>query len=75
MKFAGKELSDYDLDSLLKFKTTFDQAMAKREEASKHSKFNVDNGKIPKMEFPILNPEFLKLQTAIEEEIRKKQNV
>lgn len=79
MKYGGKELSDYSLWDLGLIEKSLKEAEAKREEASKHKKFNMDyqegNKVIKKQEFPPPNPEFLKLKEAIELEIRKKQNV
>lgn len=67
MNYNGKPLSEYSLWDLGKIETTLKEAEAKREEAKKHPKFE-------KMEFPPPNPEFLKLKSAVEQEIRKKQN-
>ena len=51
-----------------------EKAEKRREVASKHKKFDKANN-IKAMEFPPINPEYFKIKTAIEEEIRKKQNV
>lgn len=67
MNYLGKPLFEYSLWELGDIEKSFKDAEAKREEASKHSKFE-------KMEFPSPNPEFLKLKDAIEEEIRNRQN-
>lgn len=79
MKYLGKEISEYSLETLQAFKALMDEALAKREIASKHEKFNTDvvrnNIKIPKMEFPPINPEFLKIKTEIEQAIESKKNV
>lgn len=68
MNYLGKPLDEYSLWELGIIETNLKEAEAKREKASKHSKFE-------KMEFPPINPEFLKLKKAVEEAIRKKQNV
>lgn len=67
MNYLGKPISDYDLWALGEILMSFKSAEDKRKAASKHEKFK-------KMEFPPINPEFLKLKSAIELEIRKKQN-
>jgi hypothetical protein len=68
MIYNGKPLSEYSLWELGLIEQSLKEAEAKREEAKKHTKFE-------KMEFPPPNPEFLKLKFAVEEEIRKKENV
>lgn len=68
MHYQGKDLSSLSLWDLGKIETSLKEALAKREEASKHPKFE-------KMKFPPPNPNFLNLMQAVEEEIRKKQNV
>lgn len=68
MNYAGKPISEHSLWDLGIIEKSLNDAIAKREKASKHPKFD-------KMEFPPVNPEFLKLKEAVEEEIRKKQNV
>ncbi len=71
--YCGKALSEYSLWDLGVIEKSLKDAEAKREEASKHHKFDkIKNKKA--MEFPPPNPEFLKLKSAIEAEIRKKQN-
>ena len=71
--YNDKLLTDYSLWDLGLVLKTLRDAEAKREEASKHPKFDTKNNKkaIP---FPPPNPNFLKLKDAIEAEIRKKQN-
>lgn len=77
--YRGKPLSAYSEWELIVIDRGIKDAELRREEASKHPKFNVDsevnNKKIPKMQFPPHNPEFLKLKIAIEQEIRKRENV
>lgn len=79
MIYGGKEIADYDLWALGDILASLHAAEKRREEASKHVKFNVDrevNSKtIPKMEFPSPNPIFLKLKTEIENAIKNKQGV
>lgn len=67
MNYLSKPISDLDLWALGEILSSLKAAEEKREAASKHEKFK-------KMEFPPPNPEFLKLKSAIELEIRKKQN-
>lgn len=78
MKYGGREISEYSLWELGNIETAFKTTLDKREAASKHVKFNEDrviNDKnVVKMEFPPINPEFLKLKAEVEAEIRKKQN-
>lgn len=64
--YAGKDLTDYDLWALGMLLQTFKNAEKKREEASKHPKFN-------KLKLPPINPTFLELKNEVEKEIRKKQ--
>lgn len=71
--YGEKPLSAYSLWELGLIEKSLKDAMAKRNEASKHPKFDKNNAKNVGS-LPPPNPEFLKLKTAIEEEIRKKQN-
>jgi hypothetical protein len=72
--YCGKHLSDYSLWELATIEKSLLDAEARRDEASKHVKFNKATNK-KAMEFPPPNPEFLKLKSAIEVEIRNRQNV
>lgn len=65
--YNGKPISSYSLWELGHIERSLKEAEVRREEASKHPKFNT-------LKFPAPNPEFLKLKNAIAEEIRKKQN-
>ncbi len=60
--YRNKPLSDHTLPELELIWLDLRNAEIKREEASKHEKFN-------KMEFPPPNPNFLILKSKIEEEI------
>lgn len=71
MKYLDKEIKDYSLWDLQGIKTSLKAAEAKREEASKHEKFTKTDGKA--MEFPPPNPNFIKLKSAIEEEIASRK--
>lgn len=77
--YQGKPLSAYSLWDLGLVEKTIKEAEARREEASKHPKFNIDtevNGKkIKKIPFPKPNVEFLKLKDAIEAEIKYRQEL
>jgi hypothetical protein len=66
MLYKDKELADYDLWELGAIEKFLNDAMAAREEAAKHAKFE-------KMEFPPPNPKFLELKNAVELEIKNKQ--
>lgn len=72
--YKGNRLSHYSLWELGTIKHELNAALANREEASKHHKFDKKNNK-KALEFPPINPEFLKLKNAVELEIRKRQNV
>jgi hypothetical protein len=73
-EYNGKPLSSYDLWELGLIEQSLKQAEAKRNEAAKHPKFDKNNSKNVGA-FPAPNPEFLKLKTAIEEEIRKRNKM
>lgn len=66
-EYNGKPLSSYDVWALGTILKSMEDALAKREIARQHPKFD-------KMNFPNPNPEFVKLKSAIEEEIRKRNN-
>lgn len=74
MNYQNKPLSEYSLWELGDIEKSLKEAEARREEASKHPKFDKASNK-KAMEFPPPNPAFIELKTAIEEEIRKRQNV
>lgn len=65
--YNGTPLSALSLWELGQIEKSLNEAQAKREEASKHPKFD-------KMQFPPINPEFLKLKADIENEIKERQN-
>ncbi len=71
--YNGKLLSDYSLWDLGLLLKTFRDAEAKREEASKHPKFDIKNKAKYIGPMPPPNPNFLNLKNAVEAEIRKKQ--
>ncbi len=77
MNYKGKPISEFSNEELL---TTCHELAAvelAREEASKHEKFNIDrqinNKKVPKMDFPPPNPKFLELKLAIQTEINNRK--
>ena len=79
MKYKNKELSEFSLWELEQAKYEFDHAEARRDNASKHPKFNEDrvinNQKIPKMEMAeIANPAYIELKQAIQEEFEKRKS-
>jgi hypothetical protein len=72
-KYRGKELKEYFTSQLEAILGGLQSALNKRNEASKHPKFDKINNK-KGMDFPPPNPEFLKLKTAIEEELKVRKN-
>lgn len=72
MNYGGKPISDYGLWELGDILAKLEEAQNKREKASQHAKFDRVNNK-KAMEFPPINPEFLKLLNEVKSEIRKKQ--
>lgn len=72
LSYGGKPLSLYSLWELGQFLKNIQEAEKKREAAGKHKKFNDPDKKLV---LPNPNPEYFKIKNAIEEEIRKKQNV
>lgn len=72
-EYNGKPLSSYNLWELGLIEQSLKQAEVRRNEASKHPKFDKNKSKNVGA-LPPPNPEFLKLKTAIEEEIRKRNN-
>lgn len=77
--YQGTPLSAISLWDLGLIEKGIKEALARREEASKHPKFNMDrkeNGRtIKKIPFPQPNVEFLKLKDAIEAEIKNRQEL
>lgn len=74
MEYAGKPLTEYSSWDLIVIERGLKDAELRREEASKHHKFDKVNNK-KATSLPPPNPNFLKLRIAIEEEIRKRENV
>jgi hypothetical protein len=68
--YQGQPLSTYSLWELGQFLKSFIDAEKKREEASKHEKLKKRNIKLPP-----LNPEYLKLKSAIDDEIKFRQGL
>lgn len=71
--YKGKKLADFDLWELELAIKEFEEAETKRENASKHHKFDKVNNK-KAMNFPPPNPQYLKLKTAIHQEFEKRKN-
>ncbi len=69
--YLGKPLSSYNVWELGHILSSMNTAEAKRNEARQHEKFKKLDGK--GMEFPPPNPAFLKLKSAIEEEITSRK--
>lgn len=73
MIYKGKEIatfSDWELEQCI---YEFTQAEVKREEASKHPKFNKSNNE-KAMEFPPINPQYLILKQEITKELEKRKS-
>lgn len=66
-EYKGKALKDYTLWELGDILTSLNAAETRRQEASTNPKFE-------KMEFPPINPNFVKLKNQVELEIGNKQN-
>ena len=73
MQYLNKDLSTYSLPQLQVILSGLQAAEDRRNEASKHPKFDKSHPKYVGS-FPPPNPEFLKLKSAIEEELRKRKN-
>ncbi len=76
--YLGRPLSKYSLQQLESILEHFKSMENERSEASKHDKFNKDreinNRKVPKMEFPPHNENYLNLKNAIELEIQSRNS-
>lgn len=70
MKYHLTEVSELDDWTLTIAYENCNKAEKQREEASKHPKFNVGN---KRMEFPPVNPEFIKLKNEIIDEMKKRE--
>lgn len=73
MIYKGKNLADFDLWELELANYEFNEADRKREEASRHHKFDKINNK-KAIELPPINPEYLKLKEAIKQEFEKRKS-
>ncbi len=71
--YNNKPLAEYNLWDLGLLLKTLRDAEARREEASKHPKFDIKNKAKYIGPMPPINPNFLNLKNAVEAEIRKKQ--
>ena len=72
MQYLNKDLHDYTLEQLKNILAQYNDAMAKREEASKHDKFTKGVGNKKAMPFPPPNPMAIELIKALEEEIKNR---
>lgn len=70
--YNGAPLATLNLWDLGQIEKSLDDAEAKREEASKHFKFDKVNNK-KALTFPPINPEFLNLRDAVKAEIKSRQ--
>jgi len=68
-----KEISELDDWTLTEAYNNCGQAERQREKASQHTKFNADTDKRKKMEFPPINPQFVKMKNEIEIEMKKRK--
>lgn len=73
MIYKGKPTEDFTDTELATTANEFDAAIEKRKKASFHKKFNKELDPNA-MEFPPINPEFLKLKIAIDQEVEKRKN-
>lgn len=72
MKHAGRDIADLELPQLEAILNGLQIAESQREKARLHHKFDkVSNKKA--LEFPPINPNFLKLKNAIVEEIKNRK--
>lgn len=69
MNYQGKPISSFFTSQLEAILAGLQVALDERNEVSKHPKFDKKG-----MAFPPPNPEFLKLKSAIEEEIESRKN-
>lgn len=74
MKYLNKDLVAHTLPELELIWLDLRQAEIKREEASKHPKFDKNSDKKYVGSFPPPNPVFIELKLAIEKEIERKKN-
>jgi hypothetical protein len=65
--YRGKKLGDYTSEQLKAILVNMAGVLETRIHASKHDKFTRTDGKA--LEFPPLNPNFVKLKSAIENEL------
>lgn len=73
MLYQGRELKEYSTSQLQAILSGLQAAEQKRNEASSHPKFDKSHPKYVGS-FPPPNPEFLKLKSAIEEELKVRKN-
>ncbi len=77
MKYGSTEIKDMLDIELVQACLNMNNAEARRQRASNHEKFNTDreiDGKlVKKMEFPPINPEFLKLKDALFNELNNRK--
>lgn len=72
MNYLNKPLKEYFTSELEKVLASFKEAEEAREKTSQHPKFDKANNK-KAMEFPPPNPNYLKLKSAIEEELESRK--
>jgi hypothetical protein len=72
MQYAGKEISELDDLTLIQSVQRMNAALEKRQEASKHPKFDKNNAKNVGS-FPPPNPVFLEIKNALENEMIKRK--
>lgn len=71
MKIGEKEISDLSDKELLEALSSYQEAEDKRNDASKHPKFDKESPKYIG-EFPPINPEFAEIKKGLIEEIEKR---
>lgn len=72
--YNGAPLSTLNLWDLGQIEKSLEEAEAKREEASKHHKFDKTNNK-KALTLPPINPEFLNLKASVKAEIKQRQGI
>ena len=73
MQYQNRELKEYFTSQLQAILSGLQAAETKRNKAASHHKFDKSHPKYVGS-FPPPNPEFLKLKSAIEEEIESRKN-
>lgn len=73
MQYNNRDIDQLLDTELIQICKSVNETLAKRNAASKHDKFNKNIGTKKKMEFPPINPEYLKLKNALFDELNKRK--